>query len=122
MSGLRGGHSGGDIHLGRGNAVKILARALYGLADDVDYVLGSIQGGNLHNAIAREAHAVIGIDPSDREPVEMCIRDSSYIYKVSIFRTDHASAASTTGSALGLRGGKLISWIAPVGHLSLIHI
>lgn len=77
VSGLRGGHSGGDIHLGRGNAVKILARALYGLADDVDYVLGSIQGGNLHNAIAREAHAVIGIDPSDREPVAAWINTFS---------------------------------------------
>lgn len=77
VSGLRGGHSGGDIHLGRGNAVKILARALYGLADHVDYVLGSIQGGNLHNAIAREAHAVIGIAPTDREPVAAWINTFS---------------------------------------------
>lgn len=69
VKGLSGGHSGGDIHLGRGNAVKILARALYGLADDVDYILASIQGGNLHNAIPREAHAVIGIHPSQKEDV-----------------------------------------------------
>lgn len=69
VSGLRGGHSGGDIHLGRGNAVKILARSLYGLADDVEYVLASIQGGNLHNAIPREAHAVIGVESKDREAV-----------------------------------------------------
>lgn len=77
VSGLRGGHSGGDIHLGRGNAVKILARALYGLADEVDYVLASIQGGNLHNAIPREAHAVIGVEKDGREPVAAWINTFS---------------------------------------------
>lgn len=77
VSGLRGGHSGGDIHLGRGNAVKILVRALYGLADEVDYVMGSINGGNLHNAIPREAHAIIGVEASEREAVAAWINTFS---------------------------------------------
>ncbi|MDO5017353.1 MAG: aminoacyl-histidine dipeptidase [Porphyromonas sp.] len=77
VNGLRGGHSGGDIHLGRGNAVKILARALYGLADEADFVLAGIQGGNLHNAIPREAHAVIGVEAGDREPVAAWINTFS---------------------------------------------
>ncbi|MBR8730675.1 Cytosol non-specific dipeptidase [Porphyromonas levii] len=77
VSGLRGGHSGGDIHLGRANAVKVLARALYGLADEADYVLASIQGGNLHNAIPREAHAVIGIESKDKETVAAWINTFS---------------------------------------------
>lgn len=77
VKGLSGGHSGGDIHLGRGNAVKILARALYGLADDVDYTLASIDGGNLHNAIPREAHAIIGIHPSLKEDVAIFINTFS---------------------------------------------
>lgn len=68
VSGLRGGHSGGDIHVGLGNANKILARYLYGLDRILDeYVLARIGGGNLHNAIPREASAVIGVLPSQKE-------------------------------------------------------
>ncbi|MDN4753564.1 aminoacyl-histidine dipeptidase [Porphyromonadaceae bacterium W3.11] len=77
VKGLSGGHSGGDIHLQRGNAVKILARALFGLADEVDFVLASIQGGNLHNAIPREAHAVIGIPSNQKEDVAVFINTFS---------------------------------------------
>lgn len=58
VSGLLGGHSGGDIHLGRGNANKILARFL---TSQSDLQVAEIHGGNLRNAIAREAYAIIGI-------------------------------------------------------------
>lgn len=77
VTGLRGGHSGGDIHMGLGSAVKILARTLYEISADVDYELASIDAGNLHNAIAREGHAVIGINPSDREAVAACVNTFS---------------------------------------------
>lgn len=70
VKGLRGGHSGGDIHVGLGNANKILARFLYGLYDLLEgWTLASFQGGNLHNAIPREAKAVIGIPMSQKEEV-----------------------------------------------------
>ncbi|KGN79717.1 aminoacyl-histidine dipeptidase [Porphyromonas cangingivalis] len=70
VKGLRGGHSGGDIHVGLGNANKILARFLYGLYDIVDgWTLASFQGGNLHNAIPREAKAIIGVPMSQKEAV-----------------------------------------------------
>lgn len=75
VKGLRGGHSGGDIHIGLGNAVKILARTLYRLDEQVPYVLASINGGNLHNALPREAHAIIGIDPEDKENVAVFINE-----------------------------------------------
>ena len=52
VSGLMGGHSGGDIHLGHANANKVLVRFLL---SQPDMVLASIHGGNLRNAIAREA-------------------------------------------------------------------
>lgn len=55
VSGLKGGHSGSDIHLQRGNAVKIAARIAKHLTDCGLFNLTSISGGNLHNAIAREA-------------------------------------------------------------------
>jgi dipeptidase D len=66
VSGLRGGHSGGDIHLGRGNANKILVRALRAIAGKTDLRLCQIDGGNLRNAIPREAHAVCAIPEADR--------------------------------------------------------
>lgn len=64
MKGLKGGHSGGDIHLGLGNANKILNRFLSQIFQKYDMYLCEIDGGNLRNAIAREAHAVIAI-PED---------------------------------------------------------
>ena len=66
VSGLLGGHSGGDIHLQHANANKILARFL---TTQPDAVLAAIHGGNLRNAIAREAEAVIGIPYSSKDNV-----------------------------------------------------
>ena len=51
VKGLKGGHSGGDIHLGRGNANKILNRFLSRMAGRHDLYLCEINGGNLRNAI-----------------------------------------------------------------------
>jgi dipeptidase D len=57
LHGLKGGHSGVDIHLQRGNAVKLLARALNALSFRMSFHLSAISGGNKHNAIPREAFA-----------------------------------------------------------------
>lgn len=57
VSGLRGGHSGIDIHLGRGNAIKLLAEALRDLSAHTDVRLIRLQGGSARNAIPREAFA-----------------------------------------------------------------
>jgi dipeptidase D len=58
LSGLKGGHSGVDIHLQRGNAIKLLARALLAVNREKDFQLAGIRGGNMHNAIPREAFAI----------------------------------------------------------------
>jgi dipeptidase D len=55
LSGLKGGHSGVNIHLGRGNANKLLARFLAGHAVELGMALCDIKGGSLRNAIPREA-------------------------------------------------------------------
>ncbi len=74
VKGLNGGHSGGEIDKGLGNANKVLVHFLYLMADKkVDFALCSINGGNLRNAIAREAHAVIGINPKDKETVRVML-------------------------------------------------
>ncbi len=68
LKGLRGGHSGVDIHLQRGNAIKILARALNAVSDAVEFQLAAFQGGNMHNAIPREAWATIALEADQEEP------------------------------------------------------
>lgn len=65
VRGLCGGHSGIDIHLGRGNAIKLLAEALHGLAERFDLYLIELQGGTARNAIPREAYAVIALTEKD---------------------------------------------------------
>ncbi len=61
VSGLLGGHSGDDIHKNRGNANKILTRFLWKLAQKYDIKLADFNGGNLRNAIAREACAIFTV-------------------------------------------------------------
>ena len=64
-----GGHSGGDIHLGRINANKLLTRFIFGLSTKFEIALAEIDGGNLRNAIPRAAHAIIGVHTSNKELV-----------------------------------------------------
>lgn len=71
VTGLKGGHSGGDIHLQRGNAVKIAARIAKHLMDCDMFQLTSITGGNLHNAIAREAVVKGYVVNAQREPARI---------------------------------------------------
>ncbi len=71
VSGLKGGHSGGDIHLNRGNANKILARFLWQTMKETDMKLSLIEGGNLHNAIPREARAVCAVPMDYKETLRV---------------------------------------------------
>ncbi|MEW5110470.1 beta-Ala-His dipeptidase, partial [Morganella morganii] len=65
LKGLKGGHSGGDIHLGLGNANKLLARFLAGHATELGARLVDFQGGTLRNAIPREGHITLAV-PADK--------------------------------------------------------
>jgi dipeptidase D len=64
LTGLKGGHSGVDIHLQRANANKLMFRFLKVAVSDLDARLASIDGGSLRNAIPREAFAVVTV-PED---------------------------------------------------------
>ena len=64
VCGLRGGHSGIDIHLGRGNAIKLLVEALRDLSAHTDFRLLEMQGGSARNAIPREAFALCALPVS----------------------------------------------------------
>lgn len=67
VSGLNGGHSGSNIHEGLGNANKILDRYLWTLMQECPVSIERIDGGNLHNAIPREASATVGIPIASKE-------------------------------------------------------
>jgi dipeptidase D len=66
IGGLKGGHSGGDIHLGRGNAIQLLARALDRL-QTLKIRLAQVEGGSKRNAIPREAEALVLVPAAHTE-------------------------------------------------------
>ena len=70
VNGLKGGHSGQEIQVGLGNAVKILARSLYRLFEKVDGDLIEIEGGAKPNAIPRYAKAIVAVNEDDIKKIQ----------------------------------------------------
>jgi len=85
ISGLRGGHSGVDIHLGRGNALKILGEILWKLNNKYQIHICSIEGGNRTNAIPREASTIFYIENKNFLEIDSYIKsiftDSKIIFE-----------------------------------------
>jgi len=81
IKGLRGGHSGIEIHDGRGNAIKFLNRILWGFSDLYDLRLASINGGNKHNAIPRESFAVITLPKVNEEAFLATVANFDFVIK-----------------------------------------
>ena len=81
VSGLRGGHSGLNIHEGFGNAIKLLARLLYNLKDSFHYHIAAIGGGSKHNAIPREAEAIIDIPADGADKLKKLAGDFQSIFR-----------------------------------------
>lgn len=70
VNGLKGGHSGQEIQVGLGNAVKILGRSLYRLFEKVDGDLIEIEGGAKPNAIPRYAKAIVAVNEDDIKKIQ----------------------------------------------------
>jgi dipeptidase D len=73
--GLKGGHSGVDIHLGRGNSNKVLNRFLWHSAKKHGLRLSSIDGGSLRNAIPRESYAIVTVPEDQKEVFLKCLEE-----------------------------------------------
>jgi len=71
VDGLHGGHSGDDIDKGYANANKVLTRFLAEESDKMPLYLSSFNGGNLHNAIPRDASAVIAVPSAEKEHIRI---------------------------------------------------
>jgi dipeptidase D len=80
VHGLRGGHSGIDIHAGRGNAIKLLSRALAALSGH-GVLLCSLSGGNKRNAIPREAEAFCAAPTGKIRPIGSVVGNIDKTYK-----------------------------------------
>ncbi len=73
VAGLKGGHSGVDIHLGRGNAVRILGGVLQLVLEQIPAQLADLKGGSAHNAIPREASALVLIDATNEAQLDAIV-------------------------------------------------
>ncbi|MDR1793276.1 MAG: aminoacyl-histidine dipeptidase [Bacteroidales bacterium] len=88
VKGLKGGHSGDDINKGRGNAIKILNRVLYYALYHYNVALSTINGGKLHNAIAREASAIVLVEDKFKSLLQAYVKEFNQIVKNEYFTTD----------------------------------
>jgi dipeptidase D len=116
LTGLKGGHSGMEIHLPRGNAIRLLARALYAASLARPVHLGSLRGGGKHNAIPREASAVVFVRPEDRAAVTSALESEAAAIQAEVpaepdLRLEVREAA--VSSAL---------WTAEAGRMALAFV
>lgn len=84
VKGLKGGHSGMDINLGRGNSNKLLFRFLKTYAQALDLRLAEIHGGTLRNAIPRESFATVVIPAANAAKLQAAVKEAEAIYKAEL--------------------------------------
>jgi dipeptidase D len=88
VSGLTGGHSGMDIHKGRGNANKLMNRLLFTICSEMSLEIASIDGGSLRNAIPRESVAGIVVPDGDVDRLKKLVKDFEKTVKEEYHYTD----------------------------------
>lgn len=88
VKGLKGGHSGMDINLGRGNSNLLLFRFLKANATMLQLRLASINGGSLRNAIPRESFAVVTVPETQAEKLIQQVKEFETIYKSELQLTE----------------------------------
>ncbi len=99
LSGLKGGHSGCDINLKRGNAIKVLASVLQNL-DAIPFHLAGFTGGSLRNAIPREASAVIICDERYQNSLNVLINNLQLALTQKFKNAEDALQLCVTSCAL----------------------
>jgi dipeptidase D len=88
VHGLQGGHSGGDINKNRGNANKIIGRALGKILAEIPIQLTALKGGTVRNAIPREAEAILALPAVDVEKCRELIAKFEAVVKKEYARTE----------------------------------
>lgn len=88
LKGLTGGHSGMDIHRGRGNANKLMNRILYNAIKQFNACIASIEGGSLRNAIPRESSSLIVVAANKVEAFKAYVNECLVTLKEEYSITD----------------------------------
>lgn len=88
IRGLKGGHSGMEIDKERANSNKLMGRILMSVLSEIDFRLGSLNGGSKHNAIPRETDAVILVRPEDKALAEKKISECGELFKTELRVSD----------------------------------
>jgi dipeptidase D len=99
VHGFRGGHSGIDINQGRGNAIKLLARMLAQAGPAAKFEVIGIEGGSKHNAIPREAVAMLACPPVQ-------VRSMSAAFKKAFDKIKIEYKAVEAGAAYALEAAE----------------
>ena len=84
ITGLKGGHSGLDINLGRGNANKLLIRFLKYATRELDVRLADFNGGGMRNAIPREAVAIVLVPDENSEQLKKAVKRYESIFQFEL--------------------------------------
>lgn len=113
--GLKGGHSGIDIHSGRGNAIRLLAQVLNALRPTLDLGLASVKGGNKRNAIPREASAMIFLNPAQEPALRAALTTQEAHWRAAL-------GAFDPGLHLALEPGDATTVMAPADRDALIQL
>lgn len=100
VKGLKGGHSGLDIHLGRGNANKVMNRVLWNAAKQFGLRVSQISGGSLRNAIPREAFALVTVPAANKADFEKFVVDFYADVKNELASTDEGVIISAEAATL----------------------
>lgn len=112
--GLKGGHSGIDIHAGRGNAIRLLAQLL-DATSGFGFALASIKGGNKRNAIPREASAMIFLDPAKEAAFKVALAEHEAHWRAAL-------GAFDPGLHLALEAGEAAQAMSPADAHALIQL
>ena len=100
ISGLKGGHSGLDINLGRGNANKLMIRFLKYATRELDVRLAEINGGGMRNAIPREAYAIAVVPTENIELLKSAVAKYESIFKFELGAVEKTLSFSITEADL----------------------
>lgn len=118
VGGLRGGHSGLNILENRGNAVKLLVRTLLAAEESgIEFELAAFTGGDMHNAIPREAEAVLFLKGDDAASLAKVIDGCLEDYRVELQGVDDDLAISVNPTE---HDGPVLPLSAQVALLSFL--
>ena len=112
IKGLTGGHSGMDIHKGRGNANKMVNRVLLNAKEKFDLRIGTIDGGGLRNAIPRESYAEIVIPAKEADAFMDFMKGEE-----QVLVKEYGSTDPTLSWALKKLLHQLWLWMLPINML-----